>query len=63
MIVFISFSIKLLRMLSERHRICLVCYLKCTVSRIAVYMDVFPQVLQVPHIRDLLQFSFIFQQD
>lgn len=49
-------------MVSEQHRICLVCYLKCTVSRIAVYMDVFPQVLKVPRVRDLLQFNFIFQQ-
>lgn len=62
LIVFISFSIKLFSILSKRYRICLVCYLKCTVSCIAVYMDVFLQVLKVSCIRDLLQFNFIFKQ-
>lgn len=62
LIVFISCSIKLFHRLSETYRTCLVCYLKCTVSCIAVYMDVFLQVLKVSCIRDLLQFSFIFNK-
>lgn len=62
MIMLISSSIKLFDILSKRYRVCLVCYLMCTVSCIAVYMDIFLQVLQVSRIRDLLQFNFIFQQ-
>lgn len=62
LIVFISCSIKLFHILPEKYRTCLVSSLKCTVSCIAVYMDVFLQVLKVSCIRDLLQFSFIFNK-
>lgn len=62
LIVFISCSKKLFHILSERYRTCLVCYLKCAESCIAVYMDVFLQVLEVSCIRDLFKFSFIFNK-
>lgn len=63
MILFINLSRKLSSILSKRYGACFVCYLKCTVLYIAVYMDIFLQVLKVSCIRDLLQFSFIFQQN